>query len=108
MARLILVCGPTGAGKTNVAMLTMLNILGQYRKQQTNDDGEEQDSYDLNNFKIVYISPMKALVQEQVKNFSERLLLIRCKLVGDVNFKCDIKITESSSTTPWHTFSRNS
>ena len=42
------------------------------------------------------------------KNFSERFLLIRCKLVGEVNFKCDIKITKSSPTTPWHSFAGDS
>ena len=34
--------------------------------------------------------------------------MIRCKLVGEVNFKRDIKITESSSTTPWHSFAGDS
>ncbi|KAL3923274.1 MAG: hypothetical protein SGILL_001748 [Bacillariaceae sp.] len=100
----ILLCAPTGAGKTNVAMLTMLNILGQYRKQQTNDDGEEQDSYDLNNFKIVYVAPMKALVQEVVKNFSERLadygVVVR-ELSGDSSLtRQQIAETQLLVTTP--------
>jgi pre-mRNA-splicing helicase BRR2 len=71
----ILLCAPTGAGKTNVAMLTMLNILGQYRKTDSNEEVSEnkESMYDLNAFKIVYIAPMKALVQEVVKNFSKRL-----------------------------------
>ena len=76
----VLLCAPTGAGKTNVAMLTMLNILGQYRQNQSmstdNDDSENeesQNSFDLSAFKIIYVAPMKALVQEVVKNFSKRL-----------------------------------
>lgn len=83
----ILLCAPTGAGKTNVAMMTILNILGQYRKSKPSgahdsdsddamdvDDGSSQtDMYDLQSFKIVYVAPMKALVQEVVKNFSKRL-----------------------------------
>ena len=76
----MLLCAPTGAGKTNCALLTMLNILGQYRKENTagsgdlDDDGNRpKDSFDLSSFKIVYVAPMKALVQEQVKNFSKRL-----------------------------------
>ena len=70
----ILLCAPTGAGKTNVAMLTMLNILGQYRKQGlANDARNSEEAYDLKSFKIVYVAPMKALVQEVVKNFSKRL-----------------------------------
>jgi replicative superfamily II helicase len=40
----MLVCAPTGAGKTNIATLTMINVM-----LKTND------------FKIIYISPMKAL-----------------------------------------------
>lgn len=71
---------PVFLGKTNVACLTMLNILGQYRKVITTEsmderhhEAEEKASFDLNSFKIVYIAPMKALVQEQVKNFSHRL-----------------------------------
>jgi pre-mRNA-splicing helicase BRR2 len=77
----LLLCAPTGAGKTNVAMLAMLNILGQYRKEHAEkddddsveEDGEKKESFDLSAFKIVYVAPMKALVQEVVKNFAERL-----------------------------------
>mmetsp|Transcript_7976 Transcript_7976/g.22253 ORF Transcript_7976/g.22253 Transcript_7976/m.22253 type:complete len:1913 (+) Transcript_7976:252-5990(+) len=83
----ILLCAPTGAGKTNVAMMTILNILGQYRKSKASGDdnsdegdamdvdggGSQADMYDLQSFKIVYVAPMKALVQEVVKNFSKRL-----------------------------------
>lgn len=69
----VLLCAPTGAGKTNVAMLTMLNILGQYRKHSVDDEVGNEDLFSLNAFKIVYVAPMKALVQEIVKNFSRRL-----------------------------------
>ena len=43
----ILLCAPTGAGKTNVAMLTMLNILGQYRSNSTAMDVDHEDDYDM-------------------------------------------------------------
>jgi replicative superfamily II helicase len=43
----MLVCAPTGAGKTNIATLTMLNAI---RRVSTPQD-----------VRIVYISPMKAL-----------------------------------------------
>ncbi|KAH8689112.1 putative pre-mRNA splicing helicase [Talaromyces proteolyticus] len=62
----MLVCAPTGSGKTNVAMLTMLREIGKNRNPET---GEIM----LDDFKIVYIAPLKALVQEQVGNFSKRL-----------------------------------
>jgi len=86
----LLLCAPTGAGKTNVAMLTILNVLGQYRRSNLTDEDSSIDDamdvndgsgggrsqanrYDLQSFKIVYVAPMKALVQEVVKNFSKRL-----------------------------------
>ncbi|CAH8357914.1 unnamed protein product [Eruca vesicaria subsp. sativa] len=56
----ILLCAPTGAGKTNVAMLT---ILQQIKSNKKNDG----------NCKIVYITPMKALVAEVVSNLYYRL-----------------------------------
>ena len=47
----MLVCAPTGAGKTNVAMLTMLHEIGLHRLP----DG----SIDTASFKIIYVAPMK-------------------------------------------------
>lgn len=93
----ILLCAPTGAGKTNVACLTMLNVLGQYRNE---DDG----SFDLSSFKIIYIAPMKALVQEMVKSFSGRLrdygITVR-ELSGDSSLtRQQISETQLIVTTP--------
>lgn len=62
----MLVCAPTGSGKTNVAMLTILREIGKNRNPET---GEIM----LDDFKIIYISPLKALVQEQVGNLGKRL-----------------------------------
>ena len=100
----ILLCAPTGAGKTNVAMLTMLNILGQHRKA----DG----SLDLSSFKIVYVAPMKALVQEVVKNFGKRLasygVSVR-ELSGDSSLtRYQISQTQILVTTPekWDVITR--
>lgn len=62
----MLICAPTGSGKTNVAMLAMLREIGKHRNSKT---GEIM----LDDFKIVYIAPLKALVQEQVGNFGKRL-----------------------------------
>lgn len=61
----LLLCAPTGAGKTNVALLTMLQEIGNH----LNEDG----SVKLDEFKIIYIAPMKSLVQEMVGSFSKRL-----------------------------------
>ena len=57
----ILVCAPTGAGKTNIAMLTILQCLESRRRSN--------NTIDLKSFKIVYVAPMKALVSEVVGNF---------------------------------------
>ncbi|SMR51251.1 unnamed protein product [Zymoseptoria tritici ST99CH_1E4] len=62
----MLICAPTGSGKTNVAMLTMLREIGKHRDPDTG-------AFDLAAFKIIYIAPLKALVQEQVGNFGKRL-----------------------------------
>ena len=47
-------------------MLTILNELGRWRDESTGTFG-------LDSFKIVYVAPMKALVQEMVGNFNSRL-----------------------------------
>ncbi|WAR22369.1 U520-like protein [Mya arenaria] len=61
----ILLCAPTGAGKTNVALLTMLREIGKH----VNPDG----TINKDEFKIIYVAPMKSLVQEMVGNFRNRL-----------------------------------
>jgi hypothetical protein len=61
----ILMCAPTGAGKTNVAVLAILQIISTALLP----DG----TIAKDKFKIVYIAPMKALVAEQVGNFQKRL-----------------------------------
>ncbi|VEU37035.1 unnamed protein product [Pseudo-nitzschia multistriata] len=101
----ILLCAPTGAGKTNVACLTMLNILGQFKKQKaSDDDDDEKESFDLSSFKIVYVAPMKALVQEVVTNFSQRLAgygVVVKELSGDSSLtRQQIAETQVLVTTP--------
>lgn len=62
----LLVCAPTGAGKTNVALLTMMREVGKHIDPTTG-------MIKADDFKIVYIAPMKSLVQEMVANFTKRL-----------------------------------
>ncbi|KAH9965547.1 putative RNA helicase [Lactifluus volemus] len=101
----ILLCAPTGAGKTNVAMLTILNELGKWRDESTG-------TFDLDAFKIVYVAPMKALVQEMVGNFSSRLGPFGIKvgeLTGDSQMtKQQIAETQIIVTTPekWDVITR--
>ncbi|KAL2134754.1 hypothetical protein VTI74DRAFT_10910 [Chaetomium olivicolor] len=100
----MLVCAPTGSGKTNVAMLTILREIGKNRNSQ----GE----IDLDAFKIVYIAPLKALVQEQVGNFGKRLEPYGIKvseLTGDRQLtKQQISETQIIVTTPekWDVITR--
>ncbi|KAF9504269.1 hypothetical protein BS47DRAFT_1355400 [Hydnum rufescens UP504] len=103
----ILLCAPTGAGKTNVAMLTILNELSKVRNADTGN-------FDLDTFKIVYVAPMKALVQEMVGNFSKRLHSYGVKvgeLTGDSQMtKQQIAETQIIVTTPekWDVITRKS
>ncbi|PHH89034.1 hypothetical protein CDD83_6731 [Cordyceps sp. RAO-2017] len=101
----MLVCAPTGSGKTNVAMLTILRELGKNRDPQTGN-------IDLDAFKIVYIAPLKALVQEQVGNFGKRLESYGVRvseLTGDRQLtKQQISDTQIIVTTPekWDVITR--
>lgn len=101
----MLVCAPTGSGKTNVAMLTMLREIGKNRNPDTGE-------ISLDDFKIVYIAPLKALVQEQVGNFGKRLERYGIRvseLTGDRQLtKQQIADTQIIVTTPekWDVITR--
>lgn len=101
----LLLCAPTGAGKTNVAMLTILRTLEHYRKE----DGR----FDLGEFKIVYVAPLKALVQEQKREFERRLTptfgITVNELTGDSSLSAQqISETQIIVTTPekWDVITR--
>ncbi|XP_043498023.1 activating signal cointegrator 1 complex subunit 3 [Polistes fuscatus] len=90
----LLICAPTGAGKTNVAMLTIIHEIKQHMTQDTT----------TNQFKIIYIAPMKALAAEMTANFSKRLnrlgISVR-ELTGDMQLtKLEIQQTHMIVTTP--------
>lgn len=68
----MLICAPTGAGKTNIAMLTFLAHV----RQSIQHGGE----IDRSAIKAIYIAPMKALCQEVVDKFSERLKPMQLKV----------------------------
>lgn len=101
----MLVCAPTGSGKTNVSMLAMLREIGKHRDPVSGVINKE-------GFKIVYIAPLKALVQEQVGNFDKRLELYGLKvseLTGDRQLtKQQITETQVIVTTPekWDVITR--
>ncbi|XP_044531332.1 activating signal cointegrator 1 complex subunit 3 [Gracilinanus agilis] len=101
----MLICAPTGAGKTNIAMLTVLHEIRQHVQQGVIRKDE---------FKIVYVAPMKALAAEMTNYFSKRLepLSITVKeLTGDMQLsKGEILRTQMLVTTPekWDVVTRKS
>jgi pre-mRNA-splicing helicase BRR2 len=117
----LLIAAPTGSGKTNTAMLCILHEIGLNRR--------ENGTIDLDAFKvlcffsyllflfvlqIVYVAPMKSLVQEMVLNFGQRLACLGItvkELSGDQNLtKQQISETQIIVTTPekWDVVTRRS
>ncbi|BEJ17062.1 hypothetical protein CspHIS471_0604630 [Cutaneotrichosporon sp. HIS471] len=101
----MLICAPTGAGKTNCAALAMLRTIHNARDPETGVINRDA-------FKIIYVSPMKALVQEQVTAFSKRFAALDIKvaeLTGDSQLtKQQIAETQIIVTTPekWDVITR--
>lgn len=101
-----LLCAPTGAGKTNVALLAILRAISE------NLIDPSTAAVDKDSFKIVYIAPMKALVQEMVTNFSKKLAPFGLKvseLTGDAQLtRAQIAETQVLVTTPekWDVITR--
>ncbi|KAH9778131.1 hypothetical protein KPL71_007247 [Citrus sinensis] len=101
----ILVCAPTGAGKTNIAMISILHEIGQHFR----------DGYlHKDEFKIVYVAPMKALAAEVTRTFSSRLsplnMIVR-ELTGDMQLsRNELEETQMIVTTPekWDVITRKS
>lgn len=91
----LLICAPTGAGKTDVAMLTVLKAISHHISENV---------IDFQSFKIVYVAPMKALAAEITGKFSKRLAYLGIKvreLTGDMQMtKAEISATQMIVTTP--------
>jgi len=150
----MLICAPTGAGKTNIAMLALLQLVKQYIVSSgpaeesvdetvndesevpsltpdsdaagVTDDGDGPDSVpakptaskraggrrlktrieyaDKDSMKAVYIAPMKALAQEVVAKFGERLRplgLVVKEYTGDMQLtKAEVQEANVIVTTP--------
>ncbi|KAG0487188.1 hypothetical protein HPP92_009283 [Vanilla planifolia] len=101
----ILVCAPTGAGKTNIAMIAVLHEIKQHFRNGILHKEE---------FKIVYVAPMKALAAEVTATFSHRLSplsLVVKELTGDMQLsKYELEQTQMIVTTPekWDVITRKS
>lgn len=91
----LLICAPTGAGKTNVAMLAIINAIRAHT---------DQGVIHRDQFKIVYVAPMKALAAEMTENFGKKLkplgISVR-ELTGDMQLtKTEMLATQMLVTTP--------
>ena len=95
----MLVCAPTGAGKTDVALLAIMRVI----------EAPKSD-----NFKIIYLAPMKALAAEITKKFSKKLAPLNVKVrefTGDMSLtKDEIRETNVIVSTPekWDVITRKS
>ncbi|KGK39094.1 hypothetical protein JL09_g1713 [Pichia kudriavzevii] len=111
----MLVCAPTGAGKTDVALLTVLHTIKQFISENENP-GEESVNIDIDfdEFKIVYVAPLKALASEIVEKFTKKLAWLGIQvreLTGDMQLtKAEILATQIIVTTPekWDVVTRKS
>ncbi|KAJ5618817.1 hypothetical protein N7510_002801 [Penicillium lagena] len=111
----MLICAPTGAGKTDAAMLTVLNAVG---KNTVPNPLEYPDATDftvqVDDFKVVYVAPMKALAAEVTEKLGKRLAWLGIKvreLTGDMQLtKREIVETQIIVTTPekWDVVTRKS
>ena len=99
-----LMCAPTGAGKTNVALLAIARLIDEWRKDRT--------SY-LPTFKVVYLAPMKALVSEIVEKFRSKLSGLKISVrefTGDISIpRKELETTNIVVTVPekWDILMRN-
>ncbi|RPD67035.1 Sec63-domain-containing protein [Lentinus tigrinus ALCF2SS1-7] len=99
----MLVCAPTGAGKTDVAMLTVLRVIDQHSDRNASS-GNMAAAVKRDKFKIIYVAPMKALAAEIVRKLGKRLKWLQIQvreLTGDMQLtKQEISETQIIVTTP--------
>ncbi|KAI7540265.1 Sec63-domain-containing protein, partial [Hortaea werneckii] len=111
----MLICAPTGAGKTDAAMLTILNTVAKNVHPSPIDEPEaEEFAVHTDDFKIVYVAPMKALAAEITEKLGKRLAWLGIQvreLTGDMQLtKAEISATQIIVTTPekWDVVTRKS
>lgn len=111
----MLICAPTGAGKTDAAMLTILHAISKNTIPNPIEQPEATDFVVMaDDFKIVYVAPMKALAAEVTDKLGKRLQWLGIQvreLTGDMQLtKKEIAATQIIVTTPekWDVVTRKS
>ena len=111
----MLICAPTGAGKTDAAMLTILHAISKNILPNPIDEPEATDFVVMaDDFKIIYVAPMKALAAEVTEKLGKRLAWLGIQvreLTGDMQLtKKEIAATQIIVTTPekWDVVTRKS
>ncbi|KAL8953945.1 MAG: hypothetical protein Q9222_000232 [Ikaeria aurantiellina] len=111
----MLICAPTGAGKTDVALLAILNAINHnIVPNPIEEPGATDFTVHAEDFKIVYVAPMKALAAEITQKLGNRLAWLGIQvreLTGDMQLtKKEIVQTQIIVTTPekWDVVTRKS
>ena len=111
----MLICAPTGAGKTDAAMLTILSTIAHNIRPSPAENPEATDfAVDTGDFKIIYVAPMKALAAEITEKLGKRLAWLGINVrefTGDMHLtKKEIVQTQIIVTTPekWDVVTRKS
>ena len=111
----MLISAPTGAGKTDAAMLAILNTVAK-NIDPNPIEAPEAESFLVHSeeFKIIYVAPMKALAAEVTEKLGKRLAWLGIEareLTGDEHLtKTEILRTQIIVTTPekWDVVTRKS
>ena len=111
----MLICAPTGAGKTDAAMLAILHAISKNILPNPIDEPDATDFVVMaDDFKVVYVAPMKALAAEVTDKLGKRLAWLGIQvreLTGDMQLtKREIAATQIIVTTPekWDVVTRKS
>jgi len=111
----MLICAPTGAGKTDAALLAILNAISHNLTPSPVEEPEASDFVvRLEDFKIIYVAPMKALAAEITEKLARRLAWLGIQVrefTGDMHLtKKEITQTQIIVTTPekWDVVTRKS
>lgn len=111
----MLICAPTGAGKTDAAMLAILHTIGNNITSHLHDQpGATEFIVNREDFKIIYVAPMKALAAEITEKLGKRLAWLGVQVrefTGDMHLtKKEVVQTQIIVTTPekWDVVTRKS